>query len=160
MAFPLEIHPHLGVTQKTAWFMLHRLRTILAPNDAAKLGGNGGEIEADETFVGGKAANMHRDRKLRIQQIRSTIRNADAGGKMGKTAVMGILDRDARQVRAQVIPNVRREVLQEAILKNVADGTRIYTDAAGGNRYLPVEKFVHEVVDHEKEYVRGRVHTN
>jgi transposase-like protein len=152
-----EIHRSLGVSQKAAWFMLHRIRLGMHTEPEAQASG---EVEADETFVGGVARFMHKDRKARIQAKRSDLRNSEAGGHPGKTAVMGILDREARQVRAKVIPNVRREVLQEEILKNVASGSALYTDNAGGYRYLPVDQFVHEVVDHEKEYVRGRVHTN
>lgn len=152
-----EIHRTIGVTQKSAWFMLHRIRLALHNDPTVKASG---EIEADETFVGGKVGNMHKSRKTRIQAVRSNIRNADAGGMVGKTAVMGILERETRQIRAKVVPNVRREVLQSEILKNVERGSSVYTDDAGGYRYLPVDQFVHAVVDHEKEYVNGRVHTN
>jgi len=152
-----EIHRTIRVTQKSAWFMLHRIRLALHSEPGCKAGG---EVEADETFVGGKVANMHKGRRVRIQAARSAIRDLEAGGKTGKTAVMGILDRQTRQIRARVIPNVRREVLQGEILKHVEHGSSVYTDDAGGYRYLPVDKFVHAVVDHEKEYVNGRVHTN
>lgn len=152
-----EIHRALGVTQKTAWFMLHRIRLGMHAEPEVKASG---EVEADETFVGGKAEFMHKERKARIQAKRGDVRNSDAGGKPGKTAVMGILDRTTRQVRAKVIPNVRRDVLQEEILKNVEYGSSVYTDQAGGYQYLPIDKFVHSFVDHEREYVNGRVHTN
>jgi hypothetical protein len=154
-----EVHRALGVTQKTAWFMLHRIRLGMKTEPNGKFGGSGSEIEADETFVGGKAEFQHKSRKIRIQAARATIRNEDAGGKTGKAAVMGILDREARQVRARVIPNVRREVLQAEILKHVSPGSAIFTDQAGGYQYMPKE-FLHEFVDHEIAYVRGRVHTN
>lgn len=155
-----ELARSIGVTQKSAWFMLHRIRLALRSGSIGKLGGPGSEVEADETFVGGKIANMHKSRKIRLEAIRSKTRNVDAWGHIGKTAVMGILDRDAREMRAKVVPNVRRETLQAEILEHVDDGSCLYTDAAGGYRYLPRDRFVHEIVDHARAYVRGRVHTN
>ncbi len=96
-----EIHRAIGVTQKTAWFMLHRIRLSMQGGPGgSKLGGNGGEVEADESFIGGKMANMHKDRKLRIQQARNEIPDWKASAKAPhRTAVQGILDRDARQIR-------------------------------------------------------------
>ncbi|HEY3927359.1 MAG TPA: IS1595 family transposase [Candidatus Koribacter sp.] len=93
-----ELGKVLGIRQNSAWFMLHRIREAMKGKiDDTKFGSSGGgEVEADETFIGGKVANMHKSRKVRMQQLRSNIRNCDAGGKFGKTAVMGILDRDAR----------------------------------------------------------------
>jgi transposase-like protein len=141
-----EIHRSLGVTQKTAWFMLHRVRLGMQDKPGfgtmTKLGGGpGSEVEVDETFVGGRIQNMHKDRKLRYNQ---------AGGVFGgKTIVAGILDRDARQVRAKVIPNVKRETLQNEILDNVKFG---YSGLQS--------RFVHEVINHATSYVNGRIHTN
>jgi len=155
-----ELGRDLGVSQKSAWFMLHRLRLALQSGSVAKMGGPGGAVEADETFVGGKQANMHKDRRVRMQKARSEIRNEDAAGHIGKTAVMGILDRETRQMRAKVVPNVRRETLQAEVLKHVEHGSNVYTDDAGAYRDLPMDKFVHEVVDHAETYVRGQVHTN
>jgi transposase-like protein len=112
-----ELHRALGVSQKTAWFMLHRLRLAMrdeAYGEKGKLGGSdGGPVEVDETFVGGRAEYMHKRRRLALQRARSDIRNADSGGYMGKTVVMGLLDRELRQVRAKVVPNVRRDTLQK-----------------------------------------------
>ncbi len=155
-----ELARAVGVTQKSAWFMLHRIRKALQTGFTGKLGGPGCEVEADETFVGGKIANMHKSKKVRLNKLRSEIRNVDAWGHIGKTAVMGILDRDTREMRAKVVPNVKRETLQAEILEHVDDGSCLYTDDAGGYRYLPLDKFVHEVVDHQRIYVRDRVHTN
>ena len=155
-----ELGRDLGLSQKSAWFMLHRLRLALQSGIAAKMGGPGSAVEADETFVGGKQANMHKDRRVRMQKARSEIRDVDAVGHIGKTAVMGILDRETRQLRAKVVPNVRRETLQAEVLKHVQHGSSVYTDDAGGYRDLPFDKFVHEVVDHAETYVRGQVHTN
>jgi transposase-like protein len=151
-----ELHRALGVSQKTAWFMLHRLRVALKPKDLGfKLGGTeSGGVEVDETFVGGKLKNMHRDRRARFAS-----EQGHTGGATGKAVVFGMLDRDARQIRAQVVPNVKRETLQTQVLKNVKYGSKVYTDNA-----VPYDnlrwKYVHEVVNHAEEYVRGQVHTN
>ncbi len=150
-----ELHRALGVTQKTAWFMLHRIRLALRHGFGfSKLGGGGSEVEVDETFVGGKLKNMHRSRRVRF-----AAENGHTGGVTGKAVVQGILDRNMREVRAKVMPNVKRETLQSEVLKNVKYGTKVYTDDA-----VPYDdlrcNFVHEVVNHSEEYVRGRVHTN
>jgi transposase-like protein len=145
-----EIARTIGVTQKSAWFMLHRIRVAMK-NDSmgTKVGSNnGGQVETDETFIGGKAANMHKDRRVRYHAKYET-----------KTAVIGILDRDARQVRAKVVPNVKRETLQAEILDNVKFGSRLYTDNAVVYDNLH-SRYIHEVVTHTDEYVRGQVHTN
>ena len=86
-------------------------------------GGSGSEVEADETFVGGQVQNMHKYRKLRYQQAAGAVRT-------GKTIVQGILDRDLREVRAKVVPNVKRETLQNEVLNNVKYGSSVYTDDA------------------------------
>jgi transposase-like protein len=151
-----ELHRALGVSQKTAWFMLQRLRLALkSPDSNFKLGGkDSGGVEVDETFVGGKLKNMHRDRRARF-----AAESGHTGGATGKTIVVGMLDRDERKIRAQVVPNVKRETLQTEVLKNVKYGSRVYTDNA-----VPYDKlhwrYVHEVVNHAEEYVRGQVHTN
>src|SRR5271157_1843119 len=148
-----EIHRALGVTQKSAWFMLHRIRLAVKTNAFGithKLGGTGGPVEIDETFIGGKLKNMHRDAKIRYEQRR---------GAHGKTIVMGMLDRDLRQVRATVVPNVKRETLQTQVLKNVRHGSKVYTDEWVGYDELR-SRFVHEFVNHAERYVDGQVHTN
>jgi transposase-like protein len=123
----------------------------------AKLGSTGGAVESDETFVGPNPRKMHKDRRVKLAAIRSQHRLGDM--YLGKTAVHGMLDRDAREIRCKVIPNVRRETLQNEILDNIEHGSRLYTDEWAG--YMGMEKtFVHEVVQHAKEYVRGQVHTN
>jgi transposase-like protein len=150
-----ELGRALGITQKSAWFVLQRVRHALHTKYfESKLGGgpkNGErEVEVDETFVGGRIRNMHKDRRLRYEQ---------KGGNFGKTIVMGILDRDIRQVRTQIVPDVKRETLQDQILKHVKFGSTVYTDNSVA--YDKLEKrFVHDVVNHTEEYVRGRVHTN
>jgi transposase-like protein len=151
-----ELARALGVTQKTAWFMLHRIRLSLKQNVFGyKLGdGNGGEVEVDETFIGGKFANMHRDRRARAQaELKAKA------GIAGKTIVQGFLDRDLRQVRAQIVPDRKRETLQNAVLKNVRYGSNVYSDNAVGYDKL-TWRYVHAVVDHVDCYVKGRVHTN
>jgi len=162
-----ELHRAIGVTQKSAWFMLHRIRLGMSLQDKYRVEGrgfggtklgdggkDGGAVEVDETFVGGKLKNMHRARRARF-----AAESGHAGGATGKTIVQGILDRDARQVRAKVVPNVKRETLQTEVLNNVKFGTKVYTDDA-----VPYDKlhsrYVHEVVNHAEEYVRGQVHTN
>jgi transposase-like protein len=144
-----ELHRALGVTQKTAWFMLHRIRLAMKNESSLQFGGPTSEVESDETFVGARAGNMHKDKKLR-QNLRGT---------MGKTAVMGILDRELRQVRTRVVPNVKRETLQNEILKQVQRGSKVYTDQAHSYGTL-VKDFAHEIVNHMERYVDGRVHTN
>jgi transposase-like protein len=161
-----EIHRALGVTQKTAWFMLHRLRLgVHSPQPKHKMGGPGSEVEVDESFIGGKAKNMHKDRKLRWQQMRSEIPDwksstTTASRQYGKTPVMGIFDRDQRKVRARVIPAVKRETLQAEILRQVEIGTTVYTDEAVSYEKALARDYVHETVNHLNKYVDGRIHTN
>jgi transposase-like protein len=151
-----EIHRGLGVSQKTAWFMLHRLRLALKTEAFAfKMGGkDSGGVEVDETFVGGKLKNMHRDRRARFAS-----EQGHTGGATGKAIVQGMLDRDQRKVRASVVPNVKRDTLQTEVLNNVKYGSKIYSDDAVPYDGLK-KKYIHEVVNHAEEYVRGQVHTN
>jgi len=152
-----ELHRTLGVAQKTAWFMLHRIREAMGEDLLDKFGGPGGVVEADETFVGPNPYKMHRGRKIKLQQMRGQQRRGDVG--VGKTAVAGMLDRETRKVRAKVVPNVQRETLQNAILNSVAPGSKLYTDSSI-TYYGDLEKqFVHEMVNHAREHVRGQVHT-
>lgn len=149
-----EIHRDLHVTQKTAWFMLHRIRLALKRGFWGKMGGeDGGPVEVDEAFIGPKPQKMHRARRLRMK----TAENGYA-----KTIVMGMLDRDSRQVRAMVVPDVQRGTLQAAILNNVQKKSKVYTDGATAYDDLNERsaKYVHETVNHVDEYVRGQVHTN
>src|SRR4029077_12268783 len=117
----VEIGSTLGITQKSAWFMLQRLRTALhnrSFGSTKKMGGPDTELEADETFVGGLTKNMHKERKTRLVN--------QGGLDGGKTVVQGIFDRNLREVRANVVPNVKRETLQNAILNNVKYGSTVY----------------------------------
>lgn len=159
-----ELHRALGVTQKSAWFMLHRIRLAMQSKSFVKMGGPDSEIEVDESFIGGKVNNMHKARKLRIAQARSHVRNNDSTVSeryWGKVPIMGILDREQRKVRVSVVPNVRREVLQNAILSQVERGSKLYTDqAVAYNRPEITKHYTHEIVNHLERYVDGRVHTN
>jgi transposase-like protein len=149
-----ELASNLGITQKSAWFMLQRIREVLKGRKfgRGKIGGGpGSEVEADETFIGGKMKNMHKDRRVMINQLGEKFK--------GKAVVQGMLDRELRQVRATVVPNIKRETLQNEILSNVKYGTAVYTDDAVGYEHLH-SRFVHDVVNHAETYVRGRVHTN
>ena len=106
--------------------MLHRIREALKEQSfgRAKIGGGeGGTVESDETFIGGKVSNMHKNKREAIDP---------RGSHYSKAIVMGILDRDLRKVRAMVVPNVKRETLQNEILANVKYGTTVYTDDAVG----------------------------
>jgi transposase-like protein len=151
-----EIHRHLGVSQKAAWFMLHRLRLILKTRAmGTKLGGaESGGVEVDETFIGGKVSNMHRDRRTRF-----AAESGHTGGWTGKAIVQGMLDRDERKVRATVVPDIKRETLQNEVLRNVKYGSQVFTDDAVGYDKLKW-RYVHDVVNHAETYVKGRVHTN
>lgn len=152
-----EIHRALKVSQKTAWFMMHRIRMSLQDDRTFKFGGeDGGPVESDETFVGPNPQKMHKDRRAKYQAMRGEGLRGDR--YVGKTAVFGVLDRSLRQVRCKVIPNVKRETLQNEILNTVHGGSHLYTDAAASyDRFS--DEFVHEVVNHAQEYVRGQVHT-
>jgi transposase-like protein len=152
-----ELGKALGIRQNSAWFMLHRIREAMKDKSKGKLGGGfGGPVESDETYVGGTPSKMHRSRRLKLQQVRGEQRRGDV--YLGKTAVIGMLDRVTREVRTKVIPNVRRETLQNVILDNVERGSKLYTDSAVTYDNLS-EEFVHDVINHSREYVKGQVHT-
>src|ERR1700683_1037710 len=142
-----EIARDVKVTQKSAWFMLQRIRLAMQDDFfGSKLDG---EVEVDETFIGGKARNMHlSERKRRITGT----------GTKDKTAVMGILERGGK-VRASVVPNRRKAVLQEEVRKHVTAGAALYSDALMSYDGL-AQDYAHQVVDHATQYVDGRVHTN
>ena len=142
-----EIARDVKITQKSAWFMLQRIR--LAMQDEFFGSKLSGEVEVDETFIGGKARNMHvSERKRRITGT----------GTKDKTAVMGILERGGK-VRASVVPSRRKTVLQEEVRKHVTAGAALYSDALMSYDGLATD-YAHQVVDHATQYVDGRVHTN
>jgi transposase-like protein len=146
-----ELHRALGVTQKTAWFMLHRIRLAMRSDGFGMISG---PVEADETFIGGKSENMHKEKRER--KIKST-------GPGGKTVIFGLLERHGPDgyslVRAKVVPNNRRRVLLPEIKRNVRAGARVFTDEHPSYRMVKYE-YTHEVIDHAESYVRGQVHTN
>jgi transposase-like protein len=142
-----ELARDLKVTQKTAWFMLHRIR--LALQDETFGGRMSGEIEVDETFIGGKARNMHLSERQR--------RITGTGGK-DKTVVFGMLQRDGR-IRAKVLPDRKRESLHAEIKEHVKTGSALYSDEWVAYKGLETD-YQHQVVDHAMKYVDGRVHTN
>ena len=144
-----EIHRALGVTQKSAWFLLHRIRLAMQTGTFEKMGGT---VEADETFIGGLAKNMHKSTK--------EARGVGQGGA-GKAIVMGILERhgDGSKVRAKVILERSQQTLHGEIKRNVEAGAEVMTDAHRSYMSLNPE-FVHQFVDHTERYVDGNVHTN
>src|SRR5208283_2388479 len=132
------------VTQKTAWFMDHRIRLAMQERGADPFGGS--EIEADETFIGGLARNMHKNKKAKITGT----------GGAGKAIVMGILDRNTREVRVKHVSDTRRDTLQAEIRKHVKPGSDVFTDAWVG--YLGLDReYVHKVIDHAETYVKGNI---
>lgn len=145
-----EIARALGITQKSAWHMMHRVRQAMHNKDFVRLGGPGSEVEVDETFIGGKARNMHADKRRKVITER---------GVKDKTAVFGILERGG-QVRAMVVPNRRRHALETEIRAHVKAKSAIYSDNLASYDMLKHRGFSHEVVDHAERYVDGQVHTN
>ncbi len=146
-----EVGRALGITQKSAWFMMHRVRTALQTGSFNKMAG---EVEADETFIGGKARFMHKAK--RAAKIRGT-------GGMDKSAVMGLLERHGpdghSRVKVKHVPNVRRKTLAPEVRAHVEPGASVYTDALKSYEGL-TDAYTHAVIDHAETYVKGRVHTN
>jgi transposase-like protein len=141
-----ELHRTLGVTQKTAWFMLHRIRLAMQDSTGGKLAG---EVEIDETFIGGKARNMHKEKRAR--KITGT------GGK-DKVVVMGMMERGGN-VRAFVVDNRRKKELQKQVREHVEAGAAIFSDELKSYDGLESD-YQHAVINHAVEYVNGNVHTN
>ncbi len=145
-----EIHRAIGVTQKTAWFMLHRIRLALQSGSFEKLKG---AVEVDETFIGGKARNMHFDRNQR--------RGRGLPGGVGNAIVVGLLERGAKggKVKALHVSNRRRPVVETAVRDHVEKGAAVFTDALPSYSQLAPD-FLHQFIDHAETYVHGKVHTN
>src|SRR6266853_1459648 len=131
-----EIHRGLGVTQKTAWFMLHRIRLAMQEGGFNKLSGT---VEADETFIGGKVKNMHLDKQTRMRMGKKRT-----GGVEGKAVVMGLLERHGGKARVKVLPNTRAFHVRTNVIDNVQKGSLIYSDSLRSYRNLPVDGYVHE----------------
>jgi transposase-like protein len=142
-----EIHRAIGVTQKSAWFMLQRARLALQGDDGGMLGG---EVEVDETYIGGKARNMHKSRKNRAK--------LSPTGMVGKIAVMGLLERHGR-VRTMVIEGATRATLQPRVRQHVEAGSSLYSDSHPGYDNMD-DTYVRGVINHAERYVDGQVHTN
>jgi transposase-like protein len=150
-----ELGRHLGITQKAAWHVNHRIRLAMQNGSLAKMSGH---VEVDETFIGGKARNMHRvTLAKRLAQFATphTGRNQN----IGKVAVMGLLDRQSGEVRTTVIPNTKRRALHGEVSKHVEAGSTVYSDALRSYNQLN-EEYVHHLINHAVEYVRGNIHTN
>ena len=144
-----ELHRALQVTQKTAWFMLQRVR--LAMQDEHHGGKLAGEVEVDETLIGGKARNMHKNRKARVQK--------EGRNTGGKTTIMGILERGTGKVRAKVSSDRKRATIQPFVRENVEKGTAIHSDEFG-EQWRMDKEYTHNLVNHLVAYVDGNVHTN
>ncbi len=142
-----EIARHIGVTQKTAWFMLHRIRVAMVETDG-KIG-TLAPVECDETFVGGKVKNMHKGK-------RNKAASYQGGGN--KAIVMGMLERGAK-VRAQVIQDRKRPEMDAVMSSNVEAGSHIITDELTTYGFLNTP-YKRDVINHAMEYVNGHIHTN
>lgn len=141
-----ELGRALGTTQKSAWFMLHRIRLAMQTGTFDKLNG---AVEVDETFIGGKARNMHK--RDRARKITTT-------GHTAKTIVVGIRQRGG-EVRTQVVPDVRHGTLHGQVHENITHGSVVYTDTNRAYAGLSHD-YSHETVNHAECYVDGRIHTN
>lgn len=139
-----EIHRALGVTQKSAWFMLHRIRLAMQAKSFEKLSGH---VEVDETFIGGSARNFHISKR--------SFRK----GYVGKVAVMGLLDRNTRQVRTHILTGTNRAAVDPKVRQNVEAGSTVYTDMLASYNKLE-DEYIHNVINHAEKYVEGNVHTN
>jgi transposase-like protein len=141
-----ELSRDLKVTQKTAWFMLHRVRLAMQSGTFNKLGG---EVEADETFIGGKARNMHANK--RAEKITGR-------GPEGKAIVAAVLERGGN-IHAQVMDSRKKTPLHKLVRENVEPGSNLYSDALKSYEGLGKD-FSHQVIDHAEKYVDGQIHTN
>ncbi len=143
----MKLHRDIGVSQRAAWFMLHRIREAWGEDDDEPFDG---PVEVDETYMGGKRKNMSNAQRRALK---------DAGrGAVGKTAVVGIKDRATNEVRAEVVTDTTGETLQDFVEENTEEDAMVYTDDA--KAYKGVER-EHEAVRHSvSEYVRGQAHTN
>jgi transposase-like protein len=143
-----EVGRDLGITQKSAWFLLHRLRDVMQdPQSGGKLGG---EVEVDETFIGGKVRNMHKDRKHRVQQ--------EGRNTGGKTVVLGVLERGGK-VRTAIAADRTKKGIQALVRSNVDPGAEVFSDEHA-QAWRMDDEYLHQIVNHLERYVEGNVHTN
>jgi transposase-like protein len=144
-----EVARAIGVTQKSAWFMMHRIRLAMQSGSFVKLGGSGKTVEVDETYIGGLSRNMHK--AVRARKIKGT------GGR-DKTLVVGFLERGGK-VRTSVPGNRRKTTMHKEVKQNVSAGSILFTDELPSYNDLAGE-FAHKVINHAVAYVDGAVHTN
>ena len=147
-----ELAKDLGITQKSAWFVLQRLRLALQQGSFVKFAPIGGPIEVDETFIGGKARNMHKEKRLRVGGSRGM-----KGGN-AKTVVMGMLQRGGK-VKAQVIPERKRPIMHSIIEDCIEKGAIVMTDEHTVYTGLS-EEYIHEIINHAEAYARNYISTN
>lgn len=144
----LQIGRMLGISPKSSWFLMHRIRESLRGTDLEPIGGEGKVVEADETFIGGKEKNKHK-----------RLRNKKNIGGTGKEAVFSLVERGGK-VRSQRVASVGAKTLRPILVEQIDAATTLYTDDAGQYRHMHKD-FKHDVINHSiDEYVRGDVHTN
>lgn len=144
-----EVARALGITQKSAWFMLHRIRVAMQNKSLMKLGGSGNPVEVDETFIGGLSRNMHKE--VRKRKIQGT------GGR-DKTLVVGFMERGG-EVRTSMPGNRRKHTMHKEVRRHVTADSILFTDELPSYNDLDGE-FAHKVINHAYQYVSGNVHTN
>lgn len=149
-----ELARALGITQKSAWHLDHRIREAMRVGTFERFSG---EVEIDETFVGGKARNKKNHQRAERARRTSTV---GVSPFEGKTVIVGAKDRNDGRVTASVIPDRNKHTLVPYVRETVTPGSRVYTDALGSYRSLPEHGYDHEWIDHVDTYVEGRVHTN